>query len=51
MVAAALGSWKPHPFLPFWKAAASAEQMPMPERSAQQAELQSASETQPPVMN
>lgn len=53
IVAAALGSTKPQPSLPFWVEAASAEQIPSPEAeiSAQQADWQSASLTQPPVMN
>ncbi len=52
MVLAELGSTKPQPSLPFWRAAATAEQTP---RSwlllAQQAVSQSASLVQPPVMN
>jgi hypothetical protein len=51
MVAAALGSTNPHPFLPFWNCAASAEHTPTPLASAQQPEAQSASLTHPPVMN
>lgn len=53
MVSAELGSTKPQPVLPFWVEAASALQMPWPLAliSAQQAERQSASETQPPVVN
>lgn len=53
MVWAELGSTKPQPVLPFWVEAASALQIPWPLAliSAQQAERQSASETQPPVVN
>lgn len=53
MVAAAAGSTKPQPVLPACKEAASAEQMPtaVVPISAQQADWQSASATQPPVMN
>lgn len=51
MVADAFGSENPHPLFPFWNCAASALQTPTPEALAQQAELQSALETQPPVMN
>jgi hypothetical protein len=52
MVVAELGSEKPQPCLPFWSAAASAEQTPWPEPLlAQQAEPQSALLTHPPVMN
>lgn len=51
MVASALGSTKSQPFFPFWNCAASAEQTPTPLASAQQAELQSALLTHPPVMN
>jgi hypothetical protein len=51
MVAAALGSTKLQPALPFWKAAASAEQTPMLLALAQQPEAQSALLTHPPVMN
>ena len=53
IVASALGSTKPQPSLPFWVEAASAEQIPSPEAdiSAQQADWQSASLTQPPVVN
>lgn len=53
MVASALGSTKPQPCLPFWVDAPSALQMPTPEVLiwAQQAERQSASDTQPPVVN
>ena len=47
-----MGSLKPHPCLSFWRAAASAEQTPLPWLLlAQQAEPQSALATQPPVMN
>lgn len=51
MVAWALGSTKLQPALPFWKAAASAEQTPTPLAFAQHAEAQSALLTHPPVMN
>jgi hypothetical protein len=53
MTDAAFGSLNPQPVFPFWLLAASAEQTPLPEEAtwAQQAELQSALETQPPVMN
>lgn len=51
MVAAALGSTNPHPVLPAWLAAAAAEHTPTVGLPAQQAELQSASAVQPPVMN
>lgn len=53
MVAAAFGSSKPQPCLPFWNCAPSAEQMPTPLVliSAQHALRQSASETHPPVVN
>jgi len=50
---AALGSTKPHPSLPFWCCAPTAEHIPrpLPLISAQQALLQSASATHPPVVN
>ncbi len=50
---AELGSAKPQPSLPFWNWAPTAEQMPMPLPliSAQQVLRQSASATQPPVVN
>lgn len=53
MVASALGSTKPQPVLPACSEAASAEQMPtaVAPISAQQALEQSASLTQPPVIN
>ena len=53
IVAAALGSTKPHPVFPFCKEAASAEQIPtlVVPISAQQADSQSASEVHPPVVN
>lgn len=53
MVAAALGSTKPHPVLPFCVEAAAAEQIPtlVVPMSAQQADSQSASEIHPPVVN
>jgi len=51
MVAAALGSTNPHPVLPACRAAASAEHTPTVGLPAQQAELQSAFEVHPPVMN
>lgn len=51
MVAAALGSTKPQPVLPAWLAAASALHTPAVGLPAQQADWQSASLTQPPVMN
>ncbi len=53
----ALGSTKPQPVLPFWNSAPMPEQMPtaLPCASwappAQQPSWQSASETQPPVVN
>ena len=52
-MAAALGSTKPHPVLPFCNAAASAEQIPtfVVPISAQQADEQSALDVHPPVMN
>lgn len=51
MVAAALGSTKLQPFLPFWNWAASAEQTPTPLALAQHPDAQSALLTHPPVMN
>lgn len=52
MVAAALGSLKPQPCLPFWNSAPMPEQMPMPwPLLAQQPSWQSASATHPPVVN
>lgn len=52
MVCAALGSTNPQPSLPFCSAAASAEQTPRPWLLlAQHWLLQSASLTQPPVVN
>lgn len=50
-MAAAFGSVKPHPVLPAWRAAASAEQTPTVGLPAQHAEEQSASDVHPPVMN
>ena len=50
-MAAALGSTNPHPVLPACLDAATAEHTPTVGLPAQQAELQSASEVQPPVMN
>ena len=51
MVAAALGSTKLQPLLPFWNWAASAEQTPTPLALAQHPDPQSALLTHPPVMN
>jgi hypothetical protein len=51
IVFAALGSTKPHPVFPFCLAAAAAEHTPTVGLPAQQAELQSASLTHPPVIN
>lgn len=53
MTCAAFGSLNPHPVFPFCSEAASAEHTPSPVDATweQHAELQSASETQPPVMN
>jgi len=52
MAAAALGSTKPQPCLPFWNSAPMPEQMPVPwPLLAQQPSWQSALATQPPVVN
>lgn len=52
-VAALFGSTNPHPVFPFCKLAACALHTPFPELAtlAQHAELQSAFDTHPPVMN
>lgn len=53
ITAAAFGSLNPHPVFPFCRLAASALHTPSPVAATwlQQAEEQSASDTQPPVMN
>jgi hypothetical protein len=53
MTFAEFGSLNPHPVLPFWLAAATPEQTPAPVDATleQHALEQSASATQPPVMN